>query len=427
MKSSVEEINPVQCRLTLDFSPEETAKEYSKVWQNIRKEAFIQGFRKGKAPVEVLKRLYRKHAAHEVLENLVRTHLFEAIDQLQLSPISQPMIDTVEEPKENEPFKISAILDLPPRIELKSYKGFTIKVPPKADVSQRVERELELLRERQATFLSVPEGTAVSDDHQVTLACEAKEEDGTPFPAYTFEEHTARIDKNHLPKEWCEGLIGMKGGEEKLIPTEFREGDKKRTISCQLKVKDIQEVKLPELDDEFAKDVGSDNLADLKMKLTQFHEKRIEDEDRTAIETAYFEVLRAQNPCDVPPAIVDQVIDNMVEEQFGKGKNRAKSKQSQDIREAFREHAKTITKNAYLIDEIIKTERIEVSDEELKDLARKNLIEKDPSLIGKEGSHQDNLLKIKLKNLDTNDRRNAIFNKAINLMLASLNVERDPA
>ena len=127
MKSTIEDINSVQKRLKIECETEEVNQAFLDSYKNVKKKAKIQGFRPGKAPIEMIKKLYGASVAGEVADQLIRKHLFEAISSNELNPVSTPVLETNDLPSEGEAFNFSVIIDQMPEFEVKGYKGLKLE------------------------------------------------------------------------------------------------------------------------------------------------------------------------------------------------------------------------------------------------------------------------------------------------------------
>ncbi len=370
MNAQLEEINKVQKRLTVELSSEEVATAFNAVYNNLKKKANIKGFRPGKAPLNIIKQQYGANASYEVMDRLVKGNLFKAIEDNKLNPIAAPVLETTELPKQGEAYKFSALVDILPEINLEGYKGMELEVKEFKVDESAVAREVEMIQRRQATTQDLEEGAVAGDDMIATISQKASIE-GSDFPAFTFDSVPAELGKAYLLPEVEEGLKGMKVGEEKTIavkiPENFPEADKVgKTADCVIKVEKLQSLTIPAANDELAKDMGLEDFATLEKNIRDGLEKQAEQARRQTLESAIFEQLSKKNDLDVPPSIVDQVIDSIFDEQqFEDEKKKAAAKKDPKQREAFLDVAKQRAKNTLMLSEIIKAESIEVEDADI--------------------------------------------------------------
>ena len=276
---------------------------------------------------------------------LLKSNLFKAIEDNKLNPIAAPVLETTELPKQGEAYKFSALVDILPEIKLEGYKGMELEVKEFKVDESAVAREVEMIQRRQATTQDLEEGAVAGDDMIATISQKASIE-GSDFPAFTFDSVPAELGKAYLLPEVEEGLKGMKVGEEKTIavkvPENFPEADKVgKTADCVIKVEKLQSLTIPAANDELAKDMGLEDFATLEKNIRDGLEKQAEQARRQTLESAIFEQLSKKNELDVPPSIVDQVIDSIFDEQqFEDEKKKAAAKKDPKQREAFLDVAK---------------------------------------------------------------------------------------
>ena len=370
MNAQLEEVNKVQKRLTVELTSDEVNAAFTAVYSNLKKKAKIKGFRPGKAPLNIIKQFYGDQATYEVMDRLVKDNLFKAIGDKELNPVSAPVLETSEMPKQGETYKFSALVDILPEIKLDGYKGMELEVKEFKVDEAAVSREVEMIQRRQATTSDLEEGAVAGDDMIATISQKATIE-GKEFAAFSFASVPAELGKNYLLPEVEAGLKGMKVGEEKTIsvkiPENFPEADKVgKTTECVITLEKLQSLTIPEANDELAKDIGLEDFATLEKNIREGLDKQAEQARRQNLESSIFEQLSSKNELEVPPSIVDQVIDSMFDEQqFDDEKKKAAAKKDPKQREGFLDVAKQRAKNTLMLSEIIKAEKIEVEDADI--------------------------------------------------------------
>jgi trigger factor len=232
-----------------------------------------------------------------------------------------------------------------------------------------VERELEMIQRRHAKTKDTDEGTAAGANHIVTISQKAQV-DGEDFAEFTFDSVPVELGKKYLLPELEDALTGMKAGEEKELSIQVPEhvNDKNKvgkTAQCTVKLEKVVEILLPEINDELAKDMGVDSLDALKTNIRDRLQRQAEGAKRSQLETAIFDQLSASNSFEVPPSMVDQVIDSMFDEmEFQSDAQRKAAKSNEDERKRLRDTAKQRAKNTLILSEIIKSESIQVNDDD---------------------------------------------------------------
>jgi trigger factor len=353
----------------VELSAVDVKSAFDSVYRKLQQKARINGFRPGKAPMNVIRKMYGSSIAYDVADQLVRNHLFSAIEQQSLRPIAAPVLETMDLPKEDNDYSFSALVDILPALKIEGYKGLSLEAST-AEVSDAdVERELEMIQRRHAKTKDTDEGTAAGANHIVTISQKAKV-DGEDFPEFTFESVPVELGKKYLLPELEDALTGMKAGEEKELSIQVPEhvNDKSKvgkTAQCTVKLEKVVEILLPEINDELAKDMGVDSLDALKTNIRDRLQRQADGAKRSQLETAIFDQLSASNNFEVPPSMVDQVIDSMFDEmEFQSDAQRKAAKSNEDERKRLRDTAKQRAKNTLILSEIIKSESIQVNDDD---------------------------------------------------------------
>lgn len=306
----LETIDTGTCTKTLkiEVPTEDIDQERDDVYKEFLDQAIVPGFRKGKAPRHILKMRFGKHIDQEAVNKAVETAFKKAVEELDLKPAGQPEIGEIEDAKGDAPIVFEAKLEYVPKIEIAAYDDIKPE-PPASEVSEKdVEETLQNLRTQNAVYAGV-EDRPVSDGDLVTISSAATI-DGAPFPEATQDEIPIQIGSGRYIPGLEDQLIGMEIGQEKsftlTLPENYpHEEQRGKEASFEVKVKQVQEQRLPELDDEFAKDLGDfQNLDELKERIRKNLEENLEQSRRTAIVNSVREELLKRNSFDVPPSMV---------------------------------------------------------------------------------------------------------------------------
>lgn len=422
MKALVEEVNTVQRRIKVELSASDVKNAFNSVYRNLQKKARINGFRPGKAPLNVIKKLYSGSVAYDVADQLVRNHLFSAIENESIRPIAAPVLETADLPKEDADYTFSALVDILPSLSVDGYKNMELTAPALEQGSSDLERELEMIQRRHAKTHEAAEGTAAAAGHVVTISQKASV-NGEAFPEFTFEKVPVELGKKYLLPELEEALLGMKVGEEKtleiVVPEHVHDKSKiGQKAEATLRLDGIMEVSLPEVNDELAKDMGLDSLDALKTNIQERLKQQAESFRRNQLETAIFEALSTKNSFDVPPSMVDQVIDSMFDEmEFNSDRDRKAAKANPEERKNLRETAKQRAKNTLILSEIIKSEKISVDDSDFDAYVRE--------LVAGSGMGQQpdaKLLESVKASLGPHARESLLFKKALDFIINHANI-----
>ncbi len=365
----------------LEIPAENVEKATEKVARDIARIARIPGFRPGKAPITLVRRRFAGDIQGEVVQSLVPEYLEKALDEKKLVPVARPEVDKVEF-KEGEPLKFRAVFEVLPEFELGDYKNLQVQVDEIEVGDAQVDKTLEEMRERAATFVPV-EGRAAKDGDSVLIKLI-----GTPSgggePVQADNVMVPLGAEETLPV-FTENLRGVTTGETKRFDARYPDDypDPKlagKTYDYTVEVQGIKEKKLPELNDEFVKDAagaegsqlsGIATLEELRKKIRESLDAEKEHREKTQGREKVLETLVNQHEFPVPEALIEGQMDSRLERVV-----RSLAAQGVDprgmnvdwtaLRRQQRERAIADVKAELLLDRIATAENIDVTDEEVE-------------------------------------------------------------
>jgi trigger factor len=374
MQVHVEDISTVQKKITIEIPAEQVNEEIDKAYAAIQKKAKIQGFRPGKAPMQLIKRTYSDAMRDDVMRRLYQQTLYKAMDEHKVEPIDSPTIESdILEP--GVPFKYSAIFEVMPQILLKEYTGLIVNKEIYVSKPENIDGELKRMQENMAQMIPLDEGAAVENGHTVSVDYTV-EVDGSPEENSGAQTAELEVGTNRLIPGFEEQLIGLKHGESKKftleLPTSADQPESAKKMGVfSVTVKEIKRKELPELDDDFAQQFGEyDTMEDLRAKMVEYHEKHEKERIDNELKERVIQALIKKNPLDVPESMVKKQLDYM----FENLKNRLKSQQmsiemmgldAESFRARFRDDAIDKVKGGLLLMALVEKENISVSDEDL--------------------------------------------------------------
>ncbi|MBZ0256323.1 trigger factor, partial [bacterium] len=303
-----QDIGPCTKSVKIEVPPEDVTSELEGVYKEFMMHAAVPGFRPGKAPRHIVKMKFGKHLDGEAKSKALETAFESAMDELDIKPVNQPEIGDLDEKDGNEPIVFEAKFEYVPPFELADYKDIKPEKPESEVPEKEVVETLNRLRENNAMYETVDDRPA-QDDDIVTIASKATI-DGEPFPDATHDEIPVQLGSKRYIPGFEEKLVGMKKDEEKTfkltLPEEYpNESLRGKEAEFEIAIKQIQEKKLPELDDEFAKDMGAfESLADLKNRIREDMEANMEQRARDQYRQAIRDELLKRNTFPVPPSMV---------------------------------------------------------------------------------------------------------------------------
>ena len=363
------------CRreLDLEIPAEEVEKASEKVARQFARVARVPGFRPGKAPLTMIRKRFAEDIRGEVLQSLVPERIEKAVTEQKLSIVTRPQLEQVDW-VEGGGLKFKAIFEVLPEITLGDYKSIEVEIPAVEITDADVQKALEEMRERGATYVPV-EGRALADGDYAVLTLAGTPADGAePVKA---ENILCHIGAEETLAAFNENLRGAKAGEHKdfeaVYPDDYPdERLAKRTFSYSVDVLGIKAKKLPELDDAFAKDVSElATLAELRTKLRERMESARDQRQAEAAKEKIISALIEKHEFPVPEALVeahmDQRLERTVRQLAAQGLDpRTVNVDWADLRKRQRAGAEGEVKAELLLDHIATAENIEVTDEELE-------------------------------------------------------------
>ena len=362
------------CRreLDLEIPAEEVFKSTEKVAKDFAKIARVPGFRPGKAPISLIKRRFAEEIKSEVLQNLVPETVEKAVAEQKLTPISQPQVDKLEF-NEGQPVKFRATFDVLPEFALSNYKNLQIEMPEMTITDEDINKALAEMQQRAAAFAPV-EGRAVQNDDFVQVKLHGTPEGGgDPLQADSVLCH---VGAEETMEPFNENLRGANVGDHKDFdgnyPADYPDAKLAgKLFHYSVDVLGIKTKKLPELNDEFAKDVSdATSLDELKTKIRESLEHERDHRQKDLQREKIIEQLVKLHDFPVPDSLVEHQMDVRLERVV-----RSLAQQGVDpravnvdwvsLRRRQEERAKDDVKAELIIDRIATEEKIEATDEEV--------------------------------------------------------------
>ncbi|MFY9691063.1 MAG: trigger factor [Candidatus Acidiferrales bacterium] len=367
--------------IELEIPAENVQKATDKVARDIARVARIPGFRPGKAPVTLVRRRFADDIQGEVVQSLVPEYLEKALDEKKLVPVTRPEVDKVEF-KEGEPLRFRAIFEVLPEFELGDYKNLTIQVDEVEVGDAQVDKTLEEMRERAATFVPI-EGRPVQDGDHVLIKLNGVPADGgEPVQADNILVH---IGAEETLGSFTENLRGANAGETRQFEARYPDDypDQKlagKTYNYTVEVQGIKEKKLPELNDEFVKDAagaeapapgGITTLDELRKKIRENLDAAKEQQQSAQAREKILAELVKQHDFPVPEALIEGQMDTRLERVVrslaAQGVDpRAVNVDWVSLRRRQRDASVNDVKAELLLDRVATAENIDATDEDVE-------------------------------------------------------------
>ena len=376
MKFTVEDRSSVKKVLHIEVPHADVAKEIDEAYQNLKKTAKIRGFRPGKAPRSLLERLYHKDVMVDVRGKLIQNAFIDALQQSALKMIGSPKIDPPEL-NEKEAFVFDAELEVPPEINDLDTSGVTLTKTRYRISDEEVDIQLKLLRKNLAQRRKIDPPRPVQSGDIAVLDYEGYQNGQPHEETRKTENFVTQVGEGQIVKDLDEGLIGMQVDEEKEIDVVFPDDYFNKSLAGQklvfkVKLNEIREEILPELDDEFAKSVSAqfETLDDLKQKIRENlqngYDKRVEQELNEQI----FQQILDKTSFEVPETLVESELEqilNDAEQKFASSNRKLEDVglSREMLAERYRATAEKQVRRHLILSKLIDQENLTLSEDEL--------------------------------------------------------------
>lgn len=373
MKVSTEPVENSQVALNIEMEPVEIDKYLERAYNRMVTRVAVPGFRKGKAPRDILERHVGKDALfNEALEDLIPAAYKEALEEQKIEPIAQPQFELIK----TEPLIFKAVVPLKPTVKLGDYTKIKVKSKPVEISAEDTEATIEQLRHQQATLSPVDRPVQFGDI--ATIDVEGERE-GEPFPIRKDVVYEVNKEARLPLPGFAEKLEGMVKGEEKSFALSYPADYEMKELAgkehgFKVTVSEIKEKKLPELDDEFAKSLGKDDMASIREQIASNLQARAEERARLELEQQAVDAAVELSEVEYPPVLVDREIERLLKDEarhFSEGvaglDNYLKTigKTFEGHVEEIRPVASRRVVRSLVLGKIAETENIEVADSEI--------------------------------------------------------------
>lgn len=372
MQVAVEKLSPVLLELAVSVEAERVSSELNQAYTQLSKSARIRGFRPGKAPRNVLVRLFGSRVERDVVQRLVEDTYEKALSGQNVQAVGQPAIEP-DVLKDKEPFRYKARVEIVPEVPNLTYEGFEITKPSLKVTEAALSAELEALRKANSTLEPVTDGRAAQTGDLVTIDFELSV-DGAEIEGAGAKDLEVELGTGQLLPELEAALVGKRSGDDATADVTMPEAHpdarlRGKLTTFAIKVKELKARILPTLDDDFAKDLGEfETLEDVKKAVSGDLEKRLAEQAENAVAEAIVAELVKANPIEVPRSLVQQ--QNQITEQEVLGQARARGQRgglNAEIRQRIAADSEVKVRAGLLMAEIAKREGLKIGDKEIEE------------------------------------------------------------
>jgi len=369
-----------RCKRGLEVTIPEgrVADEMARAYQEYAHHARVPGFRKGKIPLDVVRRRFGKEVRDEVIGRLVRSEALRILEERRLDPVEAPVLEEVTW-EDGQPLKFRATFEVRPAIEVQDYRGLSVTVPRHAVTDEMVETSMRGLAERAARLEAIGGRPVQKGDYIVgTLSCRFLKGKGKNLKDEPLLLE-AGSEENH--PDFNAAILGMEAGETRTFEVDYPDDYnavslRNSSVEYTLVLQEIKRKVVPDLDDALAKEIGSfASLEEMRNRVRSEIERRAAAAERDEARQRLLADLVKRHPVDVPESMVEHQLDARIEamarEMIGRGMDPAKAEVDwPQERERARPAAADAVRAMLLLDAIADRERIEATEEDLNEVLK---------------------------------------------------------
>ncbi|MGY5339172.1 trigger factor [Levilactobacillus spicheri] len=374
--------------LTFEIAPDKIKEGLDKAFQRTKKNLAVSGFRKGRVPRQIFDQMYGEEALYQDALNIVLPDAYEqAIKETEIEPVDQPQVD-VESMDKGKAWVLKAVVTVKPDVKLGDYKGLSVTKQNTRVYQKDIDAELEKQRQQQAELVLKEDEPAAKGD-TVVIDFDGYV-DGKQFDGGKADNYSLELGSNSFIPGFEDQLIGHKAGDDVDVkvtfPKDYQAEDlRDKEATFKVTIHEVKEKQLPELDDEFAKDVDEDvdSLEELQAKTKD----RLKEQKTTAAhdaieDEAISEAVDNAEIADVPEAMIKDDIDRQMDQYLANMQQQGIQPKmyfqltgttEDDLRKQFADGAEKRVKTNLVLEAVVEAEKIEPTEDqvkaEVKDLA----------------------------------------------------------
>ena len=375
MKVQVEELSPVERKLSIEVPPEQVQAELGRAYAQLGRQVRLPGFRPGKVPRRILEAKFKGEVEDDVARRLVERAYLSAISEHHVDAVGAPQLTPVRLDQE-KPFAFEARVEVRPKVEARDYRGLPLKRVQATVTDAEVDERLEAMRQRVARLEPV-EGRTATETGDFAIVDYLGTIDGQPFVGSKAEDVTVEVAPGDLLHGNVPELAGLVIGQSRELDHAFAADDPEpgragKTAHFAFTLKGLKRQLIPALDDDFAKEVGGgETLAELKAKVRSDLEAAARTRSAQDERDQLVKGLVERNPFDLPRAMVERGLDAMLD-----GALRMMARQGVDpsrlnldfasLREEMRPKAEAEVRGALLLAAVAEKEALSVNPDEVE-------------------------------------------------------------
>ncbi len=363
MEIQLETPSPIKKIVNIEVDKDTVNEELAKEVKKVRKKAKVKGFRKGKVPITLIKKMYGDSIRYEVLNKLLNESLSKAIYDNKINYVGDPSIKDVSEIEEDKELKITAEFDCIEEFEVENYKGIKVEIEKLEVTDEIFDNALKNILSRFTYFEDVEDEDAQIEEGDQVVADIEVNVDGEKDEELSKTEAVFTIGENHYLPEFDNYFIGMTKNDETVASHEFHKDDEIVKGDFTIKVKWIKKPVVPELDEDFISQFGEEygSVEDFKSKIKEDLESNFKEQMKNDMVEQILEQLRKHHNFQFPEILIDKQVEFLKK----KSNNKLVNESDEDFEKRLRESAEKQIRNSIILEKIEKTENIKPSQEDI--------------------------------------------------------------
>lgn len=372
----VEDLSDVKKKVVFEVPRERYTEMLESEFKELKKTVWLKGFRKGHVPLNIVKTIFKDKVQADAARKLIEETFKPGLEEHKITPVS--VISVEPKPVEGDaPFTYTAEIEVPPPIDLKDYRGMKLTRTVRTVTETDVRNRLKQMQERHARLSPITEERGVKEGDHLVADINA-ESDGGPVKELTVEDYHLELGRNLYIPDFDAKLEGMTPGESRKITVDLaadfpRKDLAGKNVSFDVTVKETKERILPALDDDFAKDMGSESLAQLEEHVREDVDQIKKNATKAEIEKQVIDALLEMHAFEIPESLVEEEIGAILDRSrerllaMGVPRNRLPEPTAAQ-RDQAKAAAERAVKTALILKAIAEKEALSVTDEDLAEV-----------------------------------------------------------
>jgi len=365
MVKTVEDIGATKKRLKIEIPADVIEKEIRDSLEKLRRKATIPGFRTGKAPIDLIEKRFGKEVESDVLERVIPQGYVEALREANITPVANPVLEEKSDFKRRQPISMTLTVEVMPNIENLNYEDIPLKDIPVAVSDSDVESVLKRQQEEKATY-EPSEGPVEMNDLIVV-------DYSSPGDGVEAKDQILKVGGSMFPEEFTQKVVGRGKGEEISVEATFPEDHPLENLAgkhlaMKVMIRDIKKVNLPAVDDELAKDIGFQNLDEMRKRIGEEIEKAKRNEVVKIQKAEIIRNLVESHEFDIPESLVERESEMLASAALSHKPEGTEPSEHElnELKQKVRPNAVKNVKASLLIETIGKAQGVSVAEDEVK-------------------------------------------------------------